>query len=243
MSIQSTTGSRSWLLRGSAELFVIVVGVLLALSLDNWWAERQERSLEAEYIEGLNREARSQIEALGANQVAHSRKHASLTAAARLLDEPFVPEKTPNLVHGLLQGSGIPVVPQFSTAVFLDLQSSGRLRLIRDESLRLAVIEHYARIPAQLQRAQRWAAATNATLHAFISGQIPVGSVRQEGPILSFDWSGLDEAELHELGTDIHGHADIQRYVNAQARLLEEERNWLDILIEEFEEYARLFGE
>jgi hypothetical protein len=235
------TAPRAWALRGSVELFVIVVGVLIALSLENWWAEREERSLETEYVDALFLEAQSQIAATNANRIAHDRKHAALTGAARLLDAPFLPEKTSELFHGLFQGSGIPVVPEFSTAVFLDLQSSGRLRLIRDDELRRAAIAHYARVPAQLQRAQRWADATGSTLHSFISSRAPVGTERQAGPILELDWSGIEETELHEIGAEIHSAAEVRGYVNAQARLLEEERDWLEILTLDIERYASLY--
>jgi len=241
VSDQTIAESRAWILRGSVELAVIVVGVLIALSLESWWAEREERSLEAEYVEALFLEAQSQIAAISENRTVHDRKHASLTGAARLLDAPFLPEKTPELFHGLFQGSGIPVVPEFSTAVFLDLQSSGRLRLIRDDDLRRAAIAHYARVPAQLQRAQRWADATGSTLHSFISSRAPVGTVRQAGPILELDWSGIGETKMHEIGAEIHAAAEIRGYVNAQARLLAEERDWLEILTRDFEEYASLF--
>ena len=111
MSDQRLVESRTWILRGSVELFVIVVGVLIALSLENWWAEREERSLEAEYVEALFQEAQSHLAAINTNRtMAHHAKYAALTEAARLLDSPFQPEKTPELIHGLFQGSGVPVV-------------------------------------------------------------------------------------------------------------------------------------
>lgn len=241
MSDQTLVRPRAWILRGSAELLVIIVGVLVALSLENWWAEREERSLEVEYVTALVGEVRSQIAAISENRDAHDRKRASLTAAARLLDAPFQPEKTPELFHGLFQGSGIPVVPEFSTAVFFDLQSSGRLRLISDVSLRRAAISHYARIPAMLQRAQRWTDAADSTLHSFISRRAPVGTVKSAGPILGLDWSVIGETELHEIGAEIYSHADVRRLVNAQARQLEQERNWLETVSADLENYARLF--
>ena len=244
MRNQTQSESRAWLLRGAAELAVIVVGVLIALSLDNWWAEREERSLEAEYVDALFQEAQSQLVAINTNRtMAHDEKYAALAEAARLLDSPFEPETTPELIHGLFQGSGIPVVPELSAAVFLDLQSSGRLRLIRDDQLRRGAIAHYARIPAQLQRAQRWAEATGSTLHSFISSRIPIGTVRQTGPILDLDWSGIEETQMHEIGAEIHSAAEVRRYVNTQARQLEQERSWLETVTDDIERYVRLFEE
>jgi len=243
VSDQTLVESRTWILRGSVELLVIIVGVLIALSLENWWAERAERSLETEYVEALFQEAQSQIAAIKLNREVHDRKYASLSKAVRILDAPFLPEKTPELIHGLFQGSGIPVVPEFSAAVFLDLQSSGRLRLIRNDQLRRGAIAHYARIPTQMQRAQRWTNATGSTLHSFISSRIPVGIARQAGPILELDWSGIGETQIHEIGTEVHSAAEIRGYVNAAARQLEQERNWLEIMTDDLERYARLFEE
>ncbi len=67
--------------------------------------------------------------------------------------------------------------------------------------------------------------------------------MRQEGPTLQLDWSDIAEDELHEIGAEIHSHAEVRRLVNAQARLLEEERNWLEIMTRDLEEFAGLFEE
>jgi hypothetical protein len=58
---------------------------------------------------------------------------------------------------------------------------------------------------------------------------------------LELDWTGIGETEIHEIGAEIHSAAEVRGYVNAQARLLAEERNWLEILTLDFEKYASLF--
>lgn len=58
---------------------------------------------------------------------------------------------------------------------------------------------------------------------------------------MELDWSGIGETEMHEIGAEIHSAAEVRGYVNAQARFLEQERNWLEILTVDFENYASLF--
>ncbi len=243
MSNPAQFASRDWLYRATAEFFVVVVGVFVALLLENWWSAQQERALEAVYIEALYLEAQSHITALNDNWNANGTKRASLEEAARLLDGPFVPEKTRELVHGLLQGSGIAVVPELSDEVFSDLQSSGRLHLIRNDELRRAVIQQYSAIPPLLQRAERWAEAVGSDLHAFISRRTPFGVVRQSGPYLEIVWGDIGEEQIREIGAEIHSAGEVRGYVNAQARQLEAERNVLDVLSQRFQEYVTLFEE
>ena len=48
-------------IRATSEILLIVVGVLLALAIDAWWAERQQRDSERRYLESLLADVRTDV--------------------------------------------------------------------------------------------------------------------------------------------------------------------------------------
>ena len=48
-------------IRATSEILLIVVGVLLALAIDAWWAERQQRDSERRYLEALLADVRTDV--------------------------------------------------------------------------------------------------------------------------------------------------------------------------------------
>ena len=48
--------------RAGTEIVIIVVGVLVALAINEWWSEKEDRRMEAEYIERIKEDLRADIE-------------------------------------------------------------------------------------------------------------------------------------------------------------------------------------
>lgn len=233
----------TWFYRPAAEFLLIVVGVLVALFLESWWSSKQDRDLEATYIEELRREAQTHIDSINLTAAVSARKRESLEEAITLLSDVFDPDSARELIQGLLQGSGIPVVAELSSAVFSDLESSGRLNLITNNELRRAVLQYYAGLPAMFQRAERWAAAADSELHAFVSRKIPAGSIAQDGPRLRIVWDRIEEDEIIQIAAEIHAVEEVRGYVNAQARQLEAERTTVEEIIQRLDDYIAFFEE
>jgi hypothetical protein len=140
---------RRWA-RPLSEFVVIVVGVLVALGVDEWRANRAGRRLERDYVQRLQADltrSREQLD-LTLQRLAGAARNAQFIT-------PYVAGAAP------LPGDTITVVAALYRAsrslawsagtwlprtTFLDLQTSGRIGLIRDPSVRAAIIDYYVQV-------------------------------------------------------------------------------------------------
>ena len=143
--------------RLGAEGAVIVVSILLALAVQAWWENRQERRQEAEYSLALRGELNEGLARLPQVETAFAEmlhSHEALIAQFRESDSP----QPDSLVFWL---SALSWPPSFSppTAVLNDLVSSQGIQLIESDSIRLGLGE-YRVLLARFEDAadQSWAA-------------------------------------------------------------------------------------
>lgn len=104
--------------RLAAEFLVIVVGVLVALGVDQWAQDRRDRSLEAEYLERLLEDLRYDLEELVfiRGQSASSAEHSRL-----VLDRAWVGSAPVDSLVGAAYSSSLTRVPDLSRATFEEL--------------------------------------------------------------------------------------------------------------------------
>lgn len=212
------------------ELLVIVIGVLIALSLESWWADQQDRWRESDYLAALREEARANVEEIRGLMKITDLKRTALEGAEAFLANDQHTENAALFLENLLQGSGILVTPSLSQAVFEDLRSSGRLSLILDDNTRRRIIRHYAQIDAMLIRQQRWEEIINPGLHALASRHVPPGTSEQVGPRIRIHDRGNDSVALREAVEDLVGSDKLLREMSAARRALEAERAILSFL-------------
>ena len=224
--------------RWASEFAVLIIGVLIALAMENWWSERENAKLASGYILDLYAESERNIEQLQDLIEISLLKRSSLEVANRLLEEKLNPEDSYDLIQNLLQGSGIPVVMPINNAVFVDLQSSGRLNLIESDDLRRTIIEVYSAMDAMNERRRRWDEATKPELHALISRKLPIGSIEQGGPILSLLGNTLASEKLNALATEIYSHESVRELINSQSRQLLAELDALSRTLQVFSDFS-----
>jgi len=141
--------SLPWLRLG-AEFVVIVVGVLVALAVDQWRTSVDQRALELEYAQRLK-------VALAADTVRFSDFEEPLAAKLGMLHDLLEARRTPFVVESpeqfmsRLRFSIYVAIPEVRSEVFREMESSGYLGLLTDPSLRDELGAYYA-------------------LHAFMSG-------------------------------------------------------------------------
>jgi len=138
-------GSRPrWLV---GEILVIVIGVLIALALDGYWTDRQERSLEAEYLSRIRSDVNADIDYLEQGAVSRlGTKLQALNAIAPIVrgQEP-VPDDIETFLRNVALGGVFGASSSYwvTDTTFEDLKSTGNLRLIRDPELRWKISRYY----------------------------------------------------------------------------------------------------
>ena len=121
--------------RLSAELLVIVVGVLIALGVDTWWAGVQDRQLESAALESLSSElgvAEDQLQDYVGRDSLIMRRADALLARSSLPADTLA-----DLVSGIFNT----IPDEVRLRSYDELLSTGRLQLLRDREVRLALLE------------------------------------------------------------------------------------------------------
>ena len=118
-----------------AEFVVIVFGVLAALTIDQWWTEREDRNTEAEYISRIRADLNQDIRNFTWIEEVFETKARIIKD---LRDQPVSALLSRDL-EALLQDlvfSGYYGLPETRSTTFDELSSTGRLMLIQDVALR-----------------------------------------------------------------------------------------------------------
>jgi len=138
-------GSRaSWLLR---ETLVVVLGVLIALGLNDYWTTRNERALELQYLMRIHEDVSTDAEVI--DQWFGSglqKKLQALDAIAPVVrgKEP-APEDVESFLRNVVIGGwgGTSATRWVTSTTIEDLKATGNLRLIRDVDVRRNIARYY----------------------------------------------------------------------------------------------------
>ena len=130
-----------YLLYAIGEIFLVVVGILIALQINNWNENSKNKELQIKYLHGLISDLDYDIRAftVGVNELDDHRKSADALLTCyknktSLSDEELIDHLT-----------NLSLITQFRhrNTVMDDMKSAGRLNLILSDSTRQAVIAYY----------------------------------------------------------------------------------------------------
>ena len=127
------------------ELFIVTIGVLLALAIDQWNAGRLERVEEAQIVERLIADLDSDFNGIDVGQTLLAQKEESLRRVYTVLasTDPGPPDLTEFLTD-VIGGSQYGWNQHTSRRITIDeLLGSGSFRLIRSAALREQISEYY----------------------------------------------------------------------------------------------------
>jgi len=131
-----------------AEGLAIVVSILLAFGIQAWWENRQDRSLEQQYLGRLSADLElgraqleSQLERLGnAYEAARALPSILDGSAEPLTDDSLVQQFAIAARTGFLEAS------LDHAGTYRELQETGRLVLLSDVAFRQALADYYRRV-------------------------------------------------------------------------------------------------
>ena len=140
--ISGALTSRHWSLV-AIELLLIVAGIMVALSLDDWVQDRENQRTERVYLGLLSRDLDQMAESL--QRYIDTESHmamASSTVIRKLSDDGY--EIEAELLRGYLSDMGMRRTLQLVSATYTDLTSTGNLHLIRSQGLRDQLLRYFA---------------------------------------------------------------------------------------------------
>jgi hypothetical protein len=143
------TGNKvgSYLPYAFGEIALLVVGILVALQIDNWNERRKESILEAEYYCRLYESAlqdRIQINRLQTES--QNRLSASIDMMAELQDEDPDRDYVASKMLAAIRLSGTAFHPD--TSAFDDIKSSGNINVLQDTEVKDQVSKYYTNVIA-----------------------------------------------------------------------------------------------
>lgn len=142
------------------EFFVIVVGVLVALWVDQLRAARADAELEVEYLRSFLIDLDADLVQYDSTAAWARRQEAAAATVLALYDGRRPTENIADLVAAV-ETAGWQYVPTVTRNTIDDLRSTGNLRLIRDPELRRAIAAYYTTVdvvsvPLADQRDRMW---------------------------------------------------------------------------------------
>jgi hypothetical protein len=119
------------------EIILVVIGILIALSINNHNNNRQQRKIEQDYLLSLQSEFKTNLEKINNCLTENHNQVKAVEKMLTLFDDNVrdtISEKeTSNIIHSVFKGVTT-YIP--SKGVLTDIISSGNLNLIQDEKLR-----------------------------------------------------------------------------------------------------------
>ena len=127
------------------EFVVIVVGVLLALWVDEIREARVAAKLEVEYLESLLVDLEADLVQFDSTEAWMRRQESAAATVLALYSESPPTDDVADLVAAV-ETAGWQYWPSITRNTIDDLRSTGNLRLIRDRGLRRAIASYYATV-------------------------------------------------------------------------------------------------
>ena len=164
-------GSRTrWLL---SETLVVVLGVLIALGLNDYWIEREEQALELQYVKRLHEDVSTDADVIDQwfGDLLQKKLKALDAIAPIVRGEQAVPDNVQTFLKNVVAGGigGTSATPWVTSTTIDDLKSTGNLRLIRNVDLRRRIGRYYHDMEMLFIRSRD----RRSGYTAFVSAQLP----------------------------------------------------------------------
>lgn len=133
-----------YLIYAIGEIILVVIGILIALQVNNWNEARKNRKQEINFLSRIQADIKTDIENIsGSIRTNKSRmKRAEFLLAS--IDQPQLVKDSATYFIQSIEYAGYTNNPIISDNTFEEIKSSGKLSFIRNENLRSAIQEYYS---------------------------------------------------------------------------------------------------
>jgi hypothetical protein len=186
------------------ELFVVTLGVLIALAADSWWADRSDAGRRSAYLSALEADmlAADSVLQTGLESVEKSLRESR--AVLQYFDSPAFDQAVED--HGI--PIGLPTVP-IPVGTLRSLVNTSDITLLEDVALRNTLVRESATIESGLLGVRRALAVSDAQLPIFGeviqerlvrsggTSNVPLWDVRDDVPIRAATWMLVRNLEMY----------------------------------------------
>ncbi len=150
---QNKTGK--YLKYAAGEIILVVIGILIALQINNWKEERKDRSLEKEYIARLKGEMLKNLES-STNQILYSSfQIANVDKLLSALSGDTAYSNPEPLAVAIEHVGWLNSVP-YVNDVWNELINNGNIRLLKNDSLRDNLTTYHSKMIVVLNNHEEW---------------------------------------------------------------------------------------
>ena len=144
---------RQYLLYAIGEILLVMIGILLALQVNNWNQQRINKSMERNYLERFLMDLATDSLCLANNALYVEEKFKGLDIIENVLAKHFVYNQD-SIKYAIENGPslGWKISERRSKATIDEITSSGNLRLISDEEVRVSLVQYYTLWEHNFQR-------------------------------------------------------------------------------------------
>ncbi len=170
---------------------MVVLGVLIALAVDDYRVERHDRQLEIDYVQRLRVDLERNLQYI--SEVWYpglARKRQALDAIAPVVrGQQAAPDEPHSFLVSVARGGAMGTTANtwVTDTTFKDLIATGNLRLIQDPAVRAAIADYYEGILAETRRVEERFTGYVPFVHSVIPAELR---------------DGLDAAALERFGVD-----------------------------------------
>jgi hypothetical protein len=125
------------------EIILVVIGILIALSINNWNENLKNKKLETSYLKRIYKDLDNDLLQFERTiTLAQERNKRVLFLEQAIMDSQLVNKSSDYFVKSIVYAN-YTYRPAISNHSFEELKSSGRLELINNENLRVSIAKYY----------------------------------------------------------------------------------------------------
>ena len=142
LALENKVGS--YLRYAIGEILLVVIGILIALQVNNWNEARKNRIQERNFLVRLLADVNTDIENISSSIRLNKNRMQRAEFLLASMDQPHLAEDSATYFIRSIEYAGYTNNPVVSNNTFEEIKSSGKLSLIRNEKLRSVIQEYYS---------------------------------------------------------------------------------------------------
>lgn len=137
----------SYLLYAIGEIILVVIGILLALQINNWNQDRLDKNIERNYLSSLQKEIQNDTLEISKIIGSYKKRRQGLIVGRKYYQGSYEVKDTIDFIDKITGSNmGWNYIWTVNTNVYNELQSTGNFRIIRDSELRQEIAKYYTRL-------------------------------------------------------------------------------------------------